>query len=111
MATTETRKVLGQEAPSATTETDLYEVPAGKDATITGVLVANRGTASTTYRISISVGGGATANKDYTHYDVAIPGNDTYQGPPDMLAAGDIVRVYAGNGNLSFKVSGIERTL
>lgn len=102
-------KILGQQAPSATTETDLYTVPAATSAVgVTGV-VCNRGGTATTFRISVSVAGGATANKDYLYYDVAIPANDSFAFSLGLdLAATDKIRVYAGNGNLSFTVSGTE---
>jgi hypothetical protein len=101
-------KVLAQSAPSATTETDLYTVPAAKIAKLTSLFVANRGAAAT-FRVSVSVTGGATANKDYLHYDVAIGANSTIQ--VDGLgyaSATDKVRVYASTANLSFNLFGEE---
>lgn len=102
-------KTLGQSAPSATTETTLYTVPAAQAAIVSSVVVCNRGATATTFRVSVSVGGGATANKDYLYYDVALPANDTFTGTLGLtLAATDVVRVYAGNGNLSFAAYGTE---
>ena len=106
-----TIKTLGQSAPSATTETDLYTVPAVTSAVISSLICCNRGAVSTTFRVSVSVGGGATANKDYIYYDVAVPANDTFIATVGLtLSAGDKIRVYAGNGNMSFTLSGEENT-
>ena len=104
-----TYKVLGQSAPAATTETDLYTVPASTQAICSSIVVCNRGSSSITFRISVSVGGGATANKDYNYYDVPVAGNDTFIATIGItLGAGDKVRVYAGNTNLSFNLYGQE---
>lgn len=107
----DTLKVLGQQAPNATTETDLYTVPASTQALGSSILVCNRGGSATTFRISVSVGGGATANKDYLYYGTQVPANNTYKATLGMsLGAADKVRIYAGNGNLSFTLFGMERT-
>jgi hypothetical protein len=106
-----TYKTLGQSAPSATTETDLYTVPASTSTIISSLLVCNRGASSTTFRISISLAGAATANKDYLYYDVVIPANDTFVATIGAtVATTDKVRVFAGNGNLSFSLWGSELT-
>jgi hypothetical protein len=62
-------------------------------------------------RLSVSVAGGATANKDYVMYDVTIPGNTTvdYNGVI-TLAATDKVRVYSASGLVSFNAFGVEIT-
>jgi hypothetical protein len=107
----ETIKVLGQVSPSATTETDLYAVPAFTATVASSATVCNRGGTDTTFRMSIAVGGGATATKDYLYYDVILAAADTFIATIGMtLAATDVVRVYAGNGNLSFSLFGVERT-
>ena len=101
--------VTKQSAPLATTETDLYTVPAATLAKISTITVCNRGNTATTFRISLSVGGGATANKDYWYYDNVIPPNDTFARTcGDIANAGDKLRVYAGNASLSFNLSSQE---
>jgi hypothetical protein len=107
MATT--YKVLGQSAPSATTETDLYTVPALTSAIASSIIVCNRGTTQATFRVSIAVGGGATGNKDYIYYDLLIAGNDTFIATIGVtLAAPDKVKVYASSANFSFSLYGSE---
>jgi hypothetical protein len=71
-------KSLGQVAPLATTETDLYTVPTARTAVCSSIVICNRANTSATFRVSHSVGGGATATKDYLYYDVTLAGNDTF---------------------------------
>lgn len=107
----DTLKVLGQSAPSATTETDLYTVPTSTSISGSSLVVCNRGGTATTFRVSVSVTGGATATKDYLYFDAAIPANETFIATIGLTcSAADKVRVYAGNSNLSFSLFGVERT-
>lgn len=102
-------KVLGQAAPLATTETVIYAVAAGKEAVVSSIVVCNRGAAATTFRISVSSGGGATASKDYIYYDLPIEAYDTFVLTGGLsLAASDVVRGYAGTANLSIGIFGNE---
>lgn len=106
-----TVKILGQAAPSATTETDLYTVPAGKETIISSLTVCNRDTSAASFRISVSQGGGATANKDYLYYDLLAPPNDTFVFTGGItLAATDKVRVYAETTMFSFNLFGSENS-
>jgi hypothetical protein len=108
MATT-TYKVLGQAAPAATTETDLYTVPASTQAIVSSIVVANRATSAATFRLSSSVTGGATATKDYLAYDVAIPAGSFITLTLGItLGATDKLRVYASTANLSFNAYGTQ---
>lgn len=102
-------KVLGQSSPAATTETDLYTVPAATSAVASSVIVCNRSAVLSTFRISIAVGGAATTNKDYIYYDLPIGANDTFIATIGVtLATTDKVKVYASNTNLSFSLYGSE---
>ena len=102
-------KVLGQAAPAATMLTALYTVPASHSVKEAEILVCNRGATATTFRISVAVGGEADATKQYLYYDVPIDANDSFNASIGLtLAAGDVVRCYAGNANLSFTLFGSE---
>ena len=70
-----TTKVLGQVATSSTTETDLYEVPVNTETVVSSLVICNRAAVQGSYRVSVSVGGGATQNKDYLYYDIPAPPN------------------------------------
>lgn len=102
-------KILGQVAPSATTETDLYTVPASTEAIISTLTVANRSTSDATFRISISADGAATSTKDYIAYDLTCGGNGVnYLTLGLTVNAADKVRVYASSADLSFNLFGSE---
>jgi hypothetical protein len=102
-------KVLGQSAPTATTETSLYTVPLGRSGVVSSVIVCNRGVSTETFRISISVAGGVTSNKDYIYYDVEVPSQNTFIATIGLtLSATDVVRLYASSANLSFSLYGSE---
>ena len=105
-----TYKVLGQLAPSATTNTDLYTVPSGSYAVCSTLTVCNRGV-STTFRIAVRPAGASIANQHYIVYDNYVNAGDTiFLTLGISLAATDVVTVYAGTANLSFSLFGVENT-
>ena len=104
-----TYKVLAQSAPSATTNTDVYTVGSGKQATISTITIANRAASSATYRIAIRVAGSALSNEEYIAYDATVPANDTIALTLGVtLGAADVVTVYASTANLSINLFGAE---
>ena len=104
-----TYKVLGQSAPSATTNTDVYTVGAGKSAVVSTVTVANRAATPASYRIAVRPAGAGIANQHYVAYDIAIAANDTTAITLGItLAATDVVTVYASTANFSFSIFGSE---
>lgn len=108
----ETLQILGQVALSATTSTDVYTVPTGRSAVISKVAICNRNASARTVRLSFAVAGEALANKQYVLYDYSVAGNTSYEWPAAgngiALAAGDIVRAYAGDTEVSVSVFGVE---
>lgn len=107
MATT--YKTLGQVAPSATTETDLYTVPAATQTIISSLVITNRGTSAGTFRVSVSINGAATTNKDYLIYDANLNPNTTQAFTLGItIDATDKVRVYASSADFSFNAFGSE---
>lgn len=107
MATT--YKVLGQSAPSATTNTDVYTVPSSTQTVVSTIAVCNRGATAATYRIAIRVAGSALSNEEYIAYDTAITANNSTMITVGVtLGAADVVTVYASNANLSFSLFGSE---
>jgi hypothetical protein len=104
-----TYKVLGQSAPSATTNTDVYTVGAGKQAVVSTITVANRSASAATYRIAIRPAGATLANLHYIAYDVGIAANDTTPITLGItLQATDVITVYASTANLSIGIFGSE---
>lgn len=103
-------KVLGQSAPSATTNTDVYTVPALTSAVVSTIAVCNRG-ATTTVRIAIRPAGAAIANQHYIVYDNYVNQYDTiFFTIGATLATTDVVTVYVGAATVSFSVFGSEIT-
>jgi hypothetical protein len=104
-------RTLAQSAPGATSLTAIYTVPALTSTVLSSMIVCNRGATATTFRISIAVAGAADATKQYLYYDVPISKNNTFIATIGVtLATTDVVRVYAGNANLSFTLTGVEET-
>jgi len=107
----ETRKVLAQLNPSATTLTTLYTVPGATQVVSSTLSVCNQDAAAGTYRVSVAIAGAVDNAKQYVAYDSAINGNQTYTWTIGMtLGATDVVRVYASNANFSFNLFGVELT-
>jgi glucose-6-phosphate dehydrogenase assembly protein OpcA len=106
-----TYKVLGQSAPSATTDTTLYTVPSSTNVVVSSIVVANRGTSSATYRIAIRPAGASIDNRQYIAFDVPLDGNDSTSLTLGLtLAATDVITIRASNANLSFSAFGSEVT-
>jgi len=110
MATT-TLKVLGQSAPSATTLTTLYTVPASTQSVVSTITICNRSATATSFRIAIRPSGASISNAHYIYYDVAIGGNDTFCATIGItLNSTDVVSVYATLATLSFSLFGQENS-
>lgn len=104
-------KVLGQSAPSATTNTTLYTVPASTQTVVSTIIVANRAGSADTFRIAVRPAGAAIANQHYIAYDVSIAANTMFEVTVGLtLDTTDVVTVYAGTANLSFSIFGNEVT-
>lgn len=104
-------KVLGQSAPSATTNTDIYTVAASTQVVISSIVVANRGTNAATFRIAVRPNGATLANQHYIAFDTAISANDVVALSLGVTVdAADVVTVFASNANLTFSLYGTEIT-
>jgi hypothetical protein len=109
MATT--YKVLGQLAPSATTDTTLYTVPSSTEAIISTLVVANRAATGATYRIAIRPDGATLANLHYIAYDVTVSASDSTTLTLGLtLNAADVITVRGSTADLSFSAFGSEIT-
>lgn len=104
-----TYKVLGQQAPAATTATTLYTVPAATSTIVSSIVIANRAATSATFRIAIRPAGAALANQHYIAYDVTVGASDsTVLTLGVTLATTDVITVYASTANLTFNAYGSE---
>lgn len=107
MATT--YKVLGQLAPTATTQSTLYTVPSATQAVLSTVVVANRDASDATYRIAVQPDAESLADKHYIAYDVTVGASDSTTLTLGItMDAADIISVYASTANLSFNAFGSE---
>ena len=103
MATT--RKVLGQSAPAAATNTNLYTVPAATSTVCSTLVVANRGADAATVR----PGGATLANQHYLYYGVQLQTGDSFAATIGVtLAATDVVTVWASTADCSVSLFGEE---
>lgn len=106
-----TLKVLAQANPSATTLTDTYTVPAATSTVVSTIVITNRSSTATSFRISVAVAGAADNNKQYIFYDAPIAGNDSVSLTAGLsLATTDVVRTYATLATLTFNLFGVEET-
>lgn len=102
-------KVLGQSAPSATTATTLYTVPASTQVVVSTITVANRGSTSGSFRIAVRPNAEALVNKHYLVYDAPINSVTTIALTLGItIDAADVLEVYASSANFSFNAFGTE---
>ena len=102
-------KVLGQVAPSATTSTAVYTVPAATEAVVSSVTVCNRAGSAGTFRLAVRPNGATLANEHYVVYDTSIAANDTVILTIGLtLDAADVLEVYASSADMSFNTYGSE---
>jgi hypothetical protein len=104
-------KVLGQVAPSANTDTNLYTVPASTEAVISTIVVANRASTATSFRIAVRPNGVTLSSnlQCYLAFDVPIAANDSTTLTLGItIDAADVVTVSAASANVSFSAFGTE---
>jgi hypothetical protein len=97
--------ILSQSAPSATTNTTVYTVPASNYAVV-NISIANRGTTAAVVRVAASASGTPT-NAEWIEYDTTIPGNGVLERTGVTLTATKNIVVYSNNANVSVSVYGI----
>lgn len=100
--------ILGQSAPTATTLTTLYTVPANNYAVV-NLAVVNRGSTATTVRVALAAAATPT-NAEYIEFDSSVPGNGVLERTGLVMDTGKRLVIYAGNANLSFSAYGIEQS-
>ena len=102
-------KVLAQSAPSATTATDVYTVPAATETVISTVIIANRAASAGTFRLSVRPNGGTQTDAMYCAYDVPVAANDSTTLTLGLtLDATDVITLYCSSADMSVNVFGTE---
>jgi hypothetical protein len=100
--------ILGQAAPSASTNTSVYTVPAST-LSVVNINVLNRSTSNPVdVRIALATGN-TPANSEYIEYDVTVPAKGVVERTGIALNAGKIVVVYCSTGDTSVSVYGLEQ--
>lgn len=105
------QKILGQSKPAATTDTDLYTVPAATGTITAALFACNQGAGASLIRVWLAPAGAATSLEQYIYYDFSIPANQTFLITSGIgLATTDVVRVRSDTGDVSFNINGPEIT-
>jgi hypothetical protein len=101
-------KVLGQAAPGAASDTDLYTVPAATAAVASTLAICNRG-AVATFRVAVRPAGATLADEHYIVFNNSIAAGDAvFLTLGVTLATTDVVTVRASTADLSFSLFGSE---
>ena len=108
MATT--YKILGQAAPSNTSNADLYTVPADTQAIVSTIFVTNVTAEEATCRIFIREDGATAAAGNALIYDAPVPANDFVAITAGItINASDVITARSGTGSaLTFHAYGSE---
>ena len=97
---------------SATTNTNLYQVPASTQTVVSTITICNQAASSATFRIAVRPAAATLAVQHYIAYDVTIAANDTTALTLGLTlnnaGTGDIVTVYGSASTLSFALFGSE---
>lgn len=107
---TSTYKILGQSAPTTTSNADLITVGASKSQIVSTLNVANVTATAATTRVFARIAGAAAAAGNALLYDVSIPANSSASFTLGItLAATDVITVQTGTANaLTFTAFGTE---
>ena len=104
-------QILGQTSVAATTNTDLYTVPASTSAIVSTLVICNQNASAITYRVAARKSGATLSGQHYIVYNSTIPANDTVSLSIGMsLAATDVITVYANTASVSFTMFGTQVT-
>lgn len=102
-------KVLGQSAPAATTDTNVYTVPAATEVVISTIIIANRAATAGSFRLAVRPNGATIANQHYIAYDVPIAANDSTTLTLGItMDATDVITFRASSADMSINVFGTE---
>lgn len=102
-------KVLAQSNPAATTDTDIYTVPASTETVISSIIIANLSNSDTTYNIAIRPNNETLENKHYLAKDVSLGAADSTTLTLGItMDAADVLTVQASTIDTSFNVFGSE---
>ena len=102
-----TYKILGNSAPSATTDTTL--VTGSTNGTIvSSFTICNTSGSNDTIRVALVPNGGTLGTSNYVYYNFVIPtGSTLHETPGWTLESGATLHVYSTAGTSTFVATGI----
>ena len=102
-------KVLGQANLVTASNTDIYTVPAGRQAVISTVNVCNTNTSNSTFRLAVRPAGAALSSRHYLHFDTSVPALDSLNISLGITMGNtDVVTAETRLGNISISIFGSE---
>jgi len=103
-------KVLGQSAPTGTTNVDLYTVPSSTATVISTLNVTNLTATEATFSVYLRVDGATAASANTLLKDVPLAANSVFSATQGItLGAADIITVSTATADaLSFQAFGSE---
>ena len=101
--------VLGQTAPSASTNTTLYTAPSSTQAVVSTIFVCNRGDTAALFRIAVRPDGASISNQHYLFFGTGVDPNATVPITTGVtLGDTDVITVWADSASVSFSAFGTE---
>lgn len=95
--------------PDATTETEIYTVPAANTAILSSLRVTNTNASNASISVNVYPGGGATAYALLKTYQLPSSQTmDVFSGVPCILEATDVLKVTASVADVAFVLSYME---
>lgn len=103
-------KILGQLAPTNTSDANLYTVPASTQTVVSTISITNDTATSATFRVYIRQNGAAVGAVNALYFDAPLGANSTLLVTSGLtLSAGDIITVRSGTANaFTFQAFGSE---
>lgn len=102
-------KNLGQSAPLASTDTDVYTVPSNTSAVISTLWVHNGGASESTITILHRVNGEANSAKQRLAYDVVVPAKTIVPFTNGItMGENDVITVNTSTADFSINIYGSE---
>jgi len=103
-------KVLGQSAPTGTTNVDLYTVPAATSTVVSTLNIANLTGTDATFSVYVRVAGAAASSANTLDKNVTLAANSIFSATQGLtLGAADVLTVSTATADaLSFQLFGSE---
>jgi hypothetical protein len=95
--------------PVATTETEIYTVPAANAGILSSLRITNGNTGTAVISVTLYPEGGSTPHYLLDQYALPVDGTmDVFSGIPCVMQAGDTLKVTASEDDITFYLSYLE---